>query len=460
MNPNRLFYLVALLLLIIPVGGRAITLDEAIQEALAHSQEIKIAEYEMAAVNAQGDEIVSFTLPQISIEAGHMFMGADKENPLKGLIGKEPEGIDTSSPIAQMMADALMAYNDQTIGVLYPEFEIPDQQTLLTLKFSQVLFAGGNVWNSWRLKKGMATQADLARRITVATLRKDVKTRFNTVLFKEAYLKILKDRVSQGEDELNDAKGLMSAGLVTSLDLRYAKLKINMAINSMKEAEVEFRNAMIDFNSIIGRTSDKPLLMPDGVFDRGGRLSEKIALLKKRLADESLLAVQALQRKRDLALINEKMAKGEFFPKVALIGGVEYTDKETTDPYTAWSAGAQLSWDLFSGGATRAKKVNAFNKVRSAEEELALTKKETGNLISKLAEQAKILNQRIVLHQEAVSLAAENYQDARSQYRAGTLTQTQMGEFHLAYSEARFGLVTLYFMERGMEIEVEAQLEE
>ena len=59
-----------------------------------------------------------------------------------------------------------------------------------------------------------------------------------------------------------------------------------------------------------------------------------------------------------------------------------------------------------------------------------------------------------------VSLAADNYKDARSQYRAGTLTQTQMGEFHLAYSEARFGLVTLYFMERGMEIEVEALVEE
>lgn len=457
MNPNRFFYLVIVLFLVIPVNGQAITLDEAIQEALASSEEIKMADYEMAAVKAQANEIVSFTLPQISVEAGHLFMGSDKDNPVKGLIGKEPEGAELLDPKDRI---GLMEFNDQTMNAIYPEFEIPDEQTLLTLKFSQVLFAGGNVWNSWRLRKGMTTQAELARRVAFSTLRKNVKTRFTTVLFKDSYLKILKDRVAQGEDELNDARGLMNAGLVTSLDLRHAKLKINMLMNSMKEAEVDFRNAMIDFNSIIGRASDKPLLMPDGTLDRGGQLSEKIALLKKKLEDESLVSVELLKQKRELALINQKMAKGEFLPKAALIGGMEYTDKNTTDPYTAWSAGAQLTWDLFSGGATRAKKANAFNKARSAEEELNLAKKETGNLISKLTEQATNINLRIDLQQEAVKLAADNYNDARGQYRAGTITQTQLGEFHLANSEVRFGLLSLYFLERGIEIEVEALLEE
>ncbi|MBU0992421.1 MAG: TolC family protein [Proteobacteria bacterium] len=461
------FSIFIVFLIIIPVSGFAITLEEALQEAMLHSQEMKMAEYDVDSAKAQANELVSFTLPQISLRAGHAIMGADKENPFDNLIGESVDFSSIDSDKAALLSPGdyvVLGYINDTytdmLHELHPYFELPEEQDTAALTLSQVIFSGGNVWRSWGLRKNLITQADLAKRMAVIDIRKNVKSAFHKVLFQDSYLKILKDRVAQCEEELNDARDLLNAGLVTSLDLRNAKLKINIALNGLKEAEVSFRDSLIDFNTVIGRSVDKPLLMPKGMLDRGWKLVEKIKTLEKKLSEESLLSFELIKRKKEGFKMKAKMAAGEYLPKLALLGGMEYTNNYDIEEYTSWTAGAQLSWDLFKGGAKRSRRVDALSAMHKADEELTKVRKETGSLVSKLTEQAKTLNYRIDLQQEAVSIAAENYNDARSQYRAGTLTQTQMGEFHLAYSEARFGLLQLYFMERELEIAIEALLEE
>ena len=455
------FYLfVVFVCMSFPVIAGAITLDEALQEAVLYSQEARMADAEVNSAKAQANEIIAFTLPQVSVQAGHVVLGSEKKNPLDDLAGKVPEGADLSDPINRIVYEALASFSDQTIDALYDEFEIPDQQSKASAQVSQVIFSGGNVFRSWRLRRNIITQADLAKRMAISDIRKNVKIDFHKVLFQNSHLGILKDRVAQREEELNDARDLLNAGLVTSLDLRHAKLKINIASSALKEAEVSFRNALIDFNSRLGRFGDKPLLMPEGTLDRGWGLSQKIKTLQQKLSDESLLSLELVKQKKNVSVTKAKMAAGEYLPKLAVVGGVEYTNNVDIEDYTSWTAGAQMSWDLFSGGATRARRLAALASAGKADEELIKVRKEIGHMISKLTEQARVLDYRIDLQQELVSIGAENYNDARSQYRAGTITQTQMGEFHLAYTETRFGLLQLYFLERQLEVEVEALLEE
>lgn len=437
--------------------GLSITLEEALKEAVSQSDELKIAEHGAEEVIAQANELTAFTLPQITIEGGHGFMGTDRVNPIEPLLEKiGGEGIDgiNEIPPFRTYLDNL----DEAAEESYKYFELSDNQSLVTVKLDQVLFAGGNIWKTWKLKAKIETQAEKAVHLKRNEIRKQVKTAFQKVLLLNSNLKILKDRVSQREEELNDARDLLNAGLVTSLDLRHAKLKINFALDDLKAGEVEFKNALIDFNKILGRSENKPLLMPKGILDRGWKLSEKIKELRKRHSDNTLLAVESQHLIKEVASLNAKIANGKYFPKILLSSKNDYIINDNED-YFSWNAGLMLSWNLFSGGAKKYQKASALAARNKADSELRKTRKDIANLIKQISEQAKVLGYRIDVQQETVSLAAENYNDARSQYRAGTITQTQMNEFDLAYSEVRFKLQSLYFMERELEIQVEALLE-
>ena len=59
-----------------------------------------------------------------------------------------------------------------------------------------------------------------------------------------------------------------------------------------------------------------------------------------------------------------------------------------------------------------------------------------------------------------MNLSRQNYEDAREQYRAGTITLTQLGDFNLGYAEARFILQRLFFSRRGLLNNTEALLED
>ncbi len=118
----------------------------------------------------------------------------------------------------------------------------------------------------------------------------------------------------------------------------------------------------------------------------------------------------------------------------------------------------QLSWNLFGGGSNLAGRSSAKYEMKAAESRLALLRKELARNIESLEINMESLLQRIRKQEEAVQLSRENYEDARGQYRAGMITVTQLGDFNLAYSEARFNLAALHYSMRILIIEARGLL--
>ena len=165
--------------LCIALNGFAITLEEALKEAVSQSDELKVAEYAGKMAVAQAKKLTASTLPQISIEGGYGYQGTNQDNPFEPYKSTFPD--------------------------LYDYAELPDSQSQITVKLDQVLFAGGNIWRTWQLENKMETQAEKAVHLKKNEIRKNVKTAFQKVLLLNSNLKILRDRVAQREEELNDA---------------------------------------------------------------------------------------------------------------------------------------------------------------------------------------------------------------------------------------------------------------
>jgi outer membrane protein len=286
-----------------------------------------------------------------------------------------------------------------------------------------------------------------------------VRVSYFGVLYRKSLLDILMDRVLQREDELEDALALREVGMVTSLDVRQAQLLRNTALDELRAQEAEYEAALIEFNLALGRSGGGELLLPDGDLERPGGLQALLEAAKAALAEEQLLELRAARNDIQSSRHEKKLATGEFLPELVLVGTAESVKEGVFQEGESWTAGVQLRWSLFDGGLKRARRAAANANLKLAGETLSLEEKRLAGAVRLLEVRARTLDERISIQEEALELSEFNYQDARAHYRAGTITQTRLGEFSLAYAEARFGLKNLYFLERQLMAELKALLE-
>ena len=411
------------MLVVFPHSSLAITRDEAVRIALEKSEAVRIVEESSAELRAAGNQATAFVYPQLTFETGYFEMGNNAEE----------------SPI--------------------PYLNAPDRDISAGVTGTQVLYAGGRIWRSLDLKKNYQTQADLYEKSGKRDVAKAVRSAFDNYLYQKAALDININRLSQRHDELDDAKDLKDAGMVTSLDVRQANLNLNFAKAQLQAGEAALKEALIDFNLALGRSASDEFLVPEGKLGEVPDMTDIIKKLYANVNEDAFLDSASLKTQFDAADLNLKITGGEYLPEVALMASGKSNGEKAGDMTESWRIGVQLEWNFYDGGLVRAKKASAKAQMRQARENLAKTKKELSGAVDKININIQSLEKRIAIQKEAVELSKSNYEDARSQYRAGTITHTQLGEYNLSNAEARFNLIGLYYMQSELVTSALALLE-
>gem|GEM_PF-1714904 len=426
-------FLPLLLMLVLPAVSRSITLEESLRYALDNSDTFQIAVLSSDRTRAEARGRTAPFKPQVGIEAGFSRINIDDED----------------------FTITLDNIHEVQYGYKYPE-----QEVRTSLRTSQVLWAGGRMRNTFKLKDSFYSYADLIERSGRRDIKKKVKFAFCRVLFEKAHVDILENRVKQRIEELKDAQDLRNQGMVTSLDVRQAKISLNFAISEQKRGESFYKEAIIDFNVAIGRTGKGAPLIPNGKSDRiTESITGLIELVSALLERDKQLELNIAANELLTSQLNKKVVRGEGFPEILFLLSVESKDDNENDPRESWLAGLQLKWNIVDGGVVGAKKATAIAGVRIAKKHLQRVEKELRGIIEGAKVKAKSLDERISLQLETLRLSKENYEDARGHYRAGSITMTQLHESHLAYAESSFYLSSLFFEEHRLLIDVQAMLE-
>ncbi|QTA79135.1 Outer membrane efflux protein [Desulfonema limicola] len=413
-------FIIILIICLLPALCFAVTREAAIQYALEKSEDIKIAYQKSENMKAGARELAAFTKPQINMIGSHMEMGDNAEE--------------------------------------NPFFETPERNISASIEASQLLYAGGRIWNSLDLEKNLYNQADLIYAFEKRDIIKNVKSAFDSVLLEQALLDILKDRLMQRRNELEDAKDLRDVGMVTSLDVRQAQLNLNVTNDELKSAQASYESALINFNLAAGRQANTDLWIPEGKLDNIPDINEILEKLMQALSGENLLDINSLKTKVEASHLNYKITQGAKLPELALVSSLKSSGEKWDNTDESWNIGLQLNWNVFDGGSIRAKTASARSELNIAKENLNKTRKGIAGTVEKISIHIKSLEERILLQKQAVKLSRENYEDARGQYRAGTITLTSLGEFNLVYAETRFILQRLYFAQRDVLTQAEALL--
>ncbi len=404
-------------------SAHVITQQGAVQYALENAENIRIVRQAAQQVRETGKQSVAFLKPQVNLIGGYSKLG-------------------TNAP-----------------DIPIPELQYPDRDLLAQAELSQLLYAGGRIWKSLALEKNLYKQADQQEISGIRDIVKAVKSAFDSVLYQKAAVEILKDRFLQRQRELEDAQRLWEVGMVTLLDVRQARLNLNFAHDGLKEMEASHMDALIDFNLALGRSMDEKLLNPEGTLDELDDLDGMIQSLYDFVGGDAFVDIELRKTEMETARLNHEVARGGYYPEFLLFSTAATRGESQSDMDESWSVGLQMRWHFSDGGLTRSRTAEAASRLIGARENLKKTRKNLYGRVEQIALNHETLKQRKKIQQEAVKLAEENYEDAREQYLAGTITLTTLGEFNLRFAEARFNLIGIYFLDRQLLIETEALLE-
>jgi outer membrane protein len=405
---------------------QAITREQAVEYAMENAESIRIVIQEAFQTKQQGRQSVAFLKPQADLTGGYLELG-------------------TNAP---------------DIPIPIEELEYPDRQLAAETVFSQLLYAGGRIWRSLDLEKNIYRQADQQEILGVREIVKNVKIAFDTVLFQEEMVQILTDRLEQRKEEMEDARDLWNVGMVTGLDVRQADVNVKFAQEELELGKARREQALIDFNLVMGRPGGDDYLEPQGALaDESSILEPLVARLHERFRENDLLDLKFSESLAETARLEFEIAKGAYYPALEFVAGIRTEGESIDDMDESWRVGVQFEWNIFDGGLIRSNAVEAGSRFESAKQEMERTKKELSGAVKKIQVDYDSLKKRAQLQREAVDLSKENYDDARSLYRAGTITLVRLGVFNLRYSEARFNLSEIYFFQRNLAAEAEALLE-
>ncbi|MBI5848431.1 MAG: TolC family protein [Nitrospirae bacterium] len=269
---------------------------------------------------------------------------------------------------------------------------------------------------------------------------------FAAIEFVLAYLDLLEAEkmisVSENEVEALEAhrkktQNLYDEGVITRNDLLQAEVKISdsrqrlLSVRTLREIQASRLNNIL-LRPLKTLVSLQDIEEPQG--ERGQAIAVETAWeLAEQQRAELKIADETLR-----ALGLEKAAKkSEFFPRMFVRGGFDFTENRYQVHEDNWSVTLGLNMNLFSGGLTRAEIRKLEFQAEKLAEQRAKLLDEIHLEVQQYLLQSVTARERLHVTKDAVRQAEENLRINRVQYEEGIGTGTDVLDAVALLSSAR-----------------------
>lgn len=234
--------------------------------------------------------------------------------------------------------------------------------------------------------------------------------------------------------QLEDAQNRFDVGAGPWGDVLNIKVQLNSARTGLMRYQREFEAAGYGLAALMGLPEAR---FPDGVrlaeLDRETRL-EGPPEPTEALIEQAMAArpdIRRLEMTIKQAEATTGMAKASFYPRVQLFGAVEggREDEVGLDSEDFGNTvGMNLSWNLYAGGADKAR----LSEAQQARRETAMTLASLRNGVTAEIRQDLALlaaaEEQARLQRETVKLVEENRDLAKNEYEAGEASLVRLNE--------------------------------
>jgi len=301
------------------------------------------------------------------------------------------------------------------------------------------LFDSGQTIFHQRAAKKLVTTADLQTEQARQDLILEVVRAYYGIRVLQENEKAAEAAVQTAEATAQRMAAMHQAGTVVDSDLLSAKVFVAQMKDRQIRAQNDLATAEMQLARLMGLPVESHLQLAGNLNEPNGLSKSLQEWTQTALAERPALRAAQLQ---ETAVDDErKAAKAEFGPTIALFGTTERNAMTMAGPSgTNWTAGARLDFNLFAGGATKARLAEATAHANKAKHNVEWFRSGVTLEVRKAFLDAEAAAQRATAARDAADQAKESLRIVENRYEAGLTTITELLRAQTAQLDAR----TLY----------------
>jgi len=381
------------------------TLERALEQALAHNPDSRLAQNRIAAAQAGLEQANAAFWPRLQFQSSY----TRTDNPMM---------VFGSILNQRAYPSAGLNFND------VPDVDNLNARGVLTMP----LYVGGRNKagrEAARANTEAARQDDQAVRNALGF---EVARAFHTVLKTREFIHAAEAAVNSFQTNVAIAHKRLEGGSLLKTDV----LDLEVRLAQAREDLVRARNA----NALANRTLRNLLGIEEGDFEIAENAPSATA---PDSGDFSGRAELAAARHRERAAEEQaRGAKAGYLPRVSAFGSLDYDyGWKYENGGGSYTAGGLLQWDIWDGTLTRAKVREARANLDSAREEQRKVRLALDLEVEQARLELKAANERLAVTQQAVSQASESATLTQARFEQGAALATQLMDAETALVSAR-----------------------
>jgi outer membrane protein len=394
-----------------------VTLEEALQAALAASPDLRQAALALQAAQQQFAQTQAQNRIGVDGSAGYSgtnIESTDTESLLvrQGVRNQLDAGVQLSYPNTQVGVNASHTLPSDWFG----------NYSSLSLSLSQTLWDGVLGGRSTiTVEQGRLTLQgeELSFEDSRQQLLLQVRQAYYALASGQRTVSLQEQNVAQRQEELSRTQTLNEAGRASALELQQAQVNLRSAQVELTSARHERFSAQAELSLLLGWPPDREYRAKDFADATAPAPELASASLSELLAEAYANRIDLKQAglQRQSAELDLKGERSSQWPVLSANGSVTYSrDWDTGSDELGWRAGLQASWSLFDSGLLR-------SQIDQAELSIEQARAQEQNLRASIA--AEVQKNLFALQDalQTLEVSQQSYDLAGQQYELTTTKQ-------------------------------------
>lgn len=394
-------------------SARLLTLDEALQIALAQQPNVRIAAAQTASAQSVAVQSRAALLPQLTGNAMYERTTAN----FVARPGYVPAASAGSALKAEQTSD--QSYNFWNFG----------------LSLSQLIFDFGASWRHYRSDQANVDASSCSEKLSALSAALQVRNAFLTARADKARVQVGLETLTNQQHHLTQVEGYIAVGTHPEIDLAQARTNLANAKVSLINYQTTYETDKLALNQAMG---------VDGPVDYDVA-DQDIPTLDVEDAQPDVLLSEAKQQRPDLTASRNQLRaqhylidshSGALWPVLAAQAQVTDQGADLRNLGWNWYAGLNLSWNIFQGG-------QQIGLVEQDQAKLAVLQAQDDALQQSVRVDVERSRLQIIASKEALRGAEEALLNARAQlklaegrYETGVGNMVELSDSQLAYTNA------------------------
>lgn len=399
--------------------GMTVTLEQAVQSALQQNPAFRSSQDDGEAARARLKQVQSAWYPRFDFHQDFM----RGNNPIDVFGWK----------LTQRQFNA----RDFALNNLNTPTPLDNFQTRFDGQWR--LFDSGQTLFHQRSAKKLVTVADFQTEQARQDLILEVVRAYYSIGVLQENKTAAENAVKTAEANAQRMETMHTAGTVVDSDLLSARVFVAQMKDRQIRAQNDLAMAEMQLARLMGLPIEQQLELAWAMGEPNASTKTLEEWTQTALAERP--ALRAAQLQETAADDERKAAKAEFGPTIALFGSTERDAMTLAGPSgTNWTAGARLDFNLFAGGATKARLAEAAANANKAKHNVEWFRSGVTLEVRQAFLDAEAAAQRAEAAHDAADEAKESLRIVQNRYEAGLTTITELLRAQTAQLDAR----TLY----------------